>query len=238
MPPVTPRDVFVAMGEDLASSLVLLNARERACDHLPISGQAMEVLEQARAAGSGVVFASAHLGPMELVAASVAERGIAVSTLARESYDPRFTALYQRMRTPRGVKTIFRGSPGAELAVVRALRQHGVVGFPMDLMGRGMAAVTCRFLGEDALVPVGPARIALRTGAWVVAGTVAPRADGAMEVTAELVSTEGLGRDDPSKALTERLVEVLERRIRAIPAHWPWMHGATAASLPAKGVSR
>ena len=236
--PVTAREVFESLGEDLATSMILLDARARASDHVPVSRRGVEVLREARARGRGVVFVSAHLGPMELVAAAVAEEGFAVSTLARESYDPRFTALYERLRAPRGVRTIYRGKSGAELAVARALRRGEVVGFPMDFVGRGMPAVGCRFLGEDAQLPVGPARIALRTGAQIVAGTVAPRTGGGMVVTVEGVDTEDLAREDRSKALTERLAEVLERRIRELPSHWPWMHEATAATLPAQGCSR
>ena len=53
---------------------------------------------QARREGRGVLFPSAHLGPWERVAPSLVACGVPLVTLARESYDPRFSRLYERLR--------------------------------------------------------------------------------------------------------------------------------------------
>jgi lauroyl/myristoyl acyltransferase len=89
----------------------------------------------------------------------------------------------------------------------------------MDLAGRGMATVSCDFLGERSPIPLGPARIAMRTGAALLVGTPAPSGDGRVAVTAERVDTGG-----DEGAVVERIAKALERRIMAWPAHWPWMH--------------
>lgn len=220
--PVRPVEVFETLGEDLAQTLSLLRSSRPVSEAMPLSAEARQVLDEAVARGRGVVFATAHLGPLDLMAACVAEAGYRIATLARESYDPRFTEMYDALRKPRGVRTIYRGRAGMETAVVRALRGGALVGFPMDLAGRGMQTRELPFLGERSPIPVGPARIAEALGAPVVVGTFAPGGSG-MHFTVQLV---GLGGDLPEAELTASITRALERRILDLPAHWPWMHGA------------
>ncbi|MFX8535407.1 hypothetical protein ABTM11_20295, partial [Acinetobacter baumannii] len=90
------------------------------------------VFREALRGGRGVVFITAHLGPWERMAAVLVEAGFPVATVARESYDPRYTALYERLRAPRGVRSIYRGAPGAGRAIARELARGGAVGFLVD----------------------------------------------------------------------------------------------------------
>ena len=88
------------------------------------------MLRQALAHQRGVVYVTGHLGPWERMAALLAAEGFPISTMARESYDRRFHALvYERLRNNRNIETIYRGSPGAPFAMVRALRRGRVLGF-------------------------------------------------------------------------------------------------------------
>jgi Kdo2-lipid IVA lauroyltransferase/acyltransferase len=224
-PTVGSLEVFRGLGEDLADAVRLMRAEEPVERRLALSAEAEEVLREALSEGKGVVFVTAHLGPMERMAALVASRGFEVVTLARESYDPRFTTLYERLRASRGVRTIYRGRAGAEVAIVRALRGGSLVGFPMDLAGRGMECATVELLGAPHLVPLGPARIALRTGAAVVAGTPGPGPEGLRVFVTRLKVAPEMTEQE----LTRRCASELEARIRAWPAHWPWMHARSSA---------
>jgi KDO2-lipid IV(A) lauroyltransferase len=235
------RRSFVTMGELLADTVALL--RPHGGPLLELSAEARRVLDEALAEGRGVVFASAHLGPWERVAASLVAAGIPFATLARESYDPRFAHLYEALRTAHGVQVVWRASPGAATGIVRTLRSGRVLGIPMDLRSR-VASCDAPFLGHAAPTPVGPARIALRTGAAVVVGTVAPRdAAGALIITATRIPTTDLDRADLSvrrgnseaaerrlraaagaQELTERINQEISRRILALPQSWVWMH--------------
>jgi lauroyl/myristoyl acyltransferase len=104
----------------------------------------------------------------------------------------------------------------------------------MDLRGR-VPSCAVPFLGHPAPTAIGPARIALRTGAAVVVGTAAPdeaRTDtSSLVVTATRIRTDDLrgsrGTPDGSGdflALTARINDELSRRILALPHAWPWMH--------------
>jgi KDO2-lipid IV(A) lauroyltransferase len=221
------RRSFATLGESLGETVALLHP-SRDLRPLPLAGDARTLLADAAAAGRGVLFASAHLGPWEWVAASLVAAGVPLVTLARESYDPRFSRLYERLRGRRGVRVIWRASPGAAARILRALRRGEVLGVPMDLRSR-VASCEAPFLGHDAPTAVGPARLALRTGAAVVVGTAAPAqgepSQAPWTITATRIETADLPCDLVGvRTLTARINAELSRRILALPHAWVWMH--------------
>lgn len=210
---------FVELGSLLGETVAALT---RSFPPLPFPELAQATLRDALAEGRGVVLPSAHLGPWERVAATLVGAGFPLTTLVRESYDPRFDALLARLRSASDVEFIARGHAGAAVRVVRALRRGRVLGAPMDLRSR-VPSVAVTLLGVPAPTAVGPARIALRTGAAVVVATVERTAAGVLELTATRLALTGAeGRDE--RALTQAINEELSRRIRTAPELWPWMH--------------
>ncbi len=114
--------------------------------------------------------------------------------------------------------TIPRGAPGAAARIVRTLRSGGVLGIPMDLRTRA-ESVRVPLLGGEAPTAVGPARIALRTGAPVVVCTVEPAREN-IAVTCTRLETSSTDE----LALTASINAELDRRIRLLPERWLWMH--------------
>lgn len=204
---------------------------------VPVDSDALEVLETAGAEGRGVVFASAHLGPWERVAGSLVARGVPLVVVARESYDPRLTRVYDALRERLGVTSIYRGGATAGIRIVRALRGGAVLGVPMDLRTR-VPSADVPFLGLRAPTALGPARLALRTGAAVVVGSV-ERRRGRLVVTATRLRTP---RASPGKgavlALTRRINDELSRRILTAPDEWPWMHDRFCAATASPTAAR
>ncbi|HEY3815568.1 MAG TPA: lysophospholipid acyltransferase family protein [Polyangiaceae bacterium] len=214
---------FLSLGELLGDTVAMLRAKGGP-PPLVVSQEARSVLDDARAEGRGVLFASAHLGPWEHVAASLVAAGVPLVALVRESYDPRFSRLYAKLRGGRGVRVVWRGSLGAAARILRTLRAGGVLGVPMDLRSR-VPSCDAPFLGLPAPTAVGPARIALRARAPVVVGTAAPGPDGALVVTATRIESRDLARDESgARELTCRINAELSRRILALPHAWVWMH--------------
>ena len=215
------RRSYVELGALLGEALGMLDPATP-LEVLPLAPGARECLDAAVAEGRGVVFASAHLGPWERVAATLAHEGYPITVVARAPYDPRLAAVYERLRARRGVRAVYRGDDGAGIAVVRVLRKGGILAIPMDLASR-VASVEVPFLGVPARTAVGPARLALRTGAAVVVGTVVPRDDhaGNLAISFDRIP---VGDGDDEIRLTARLNEALSSRIRALPQLWPWMH--------------
>jgi lauroyl/myristoyl acyltransferase len=215
------RAVFLAAGEILADTLALLDPRERAGRTMTMDAASHAVFRDALAGGRGVVYIAAHLGPWERMAALLVEEGFPVATVARESYDPRLTALYERLRAPRGVRSIYRGRPGAATAIVRELRAGRAVGFLIDLPSR-VRSIRAPLFGVEQSVPVGAARIALARGAAIVVGTpVSADPGGPLQLLVERVSTHDLTPGPEGEAtLTLRLARALEARIAARPEAW------------------
>jgi KDO2-lipid IV(A) lauroyltransferase len=212
---------FVTLGGLLGETVASLRGE---LTMLHVTDEARATLAEAMGDGRGVVFPSAHLGPWEHVAASLVAARVPLVTLARESYDPRFSRLYDRLRGARGVGVVWRASPGAAARILRTLRAGRVLGMPMDLRSRVPSCVV-PFLGHPAPTAIGPARIALRTGAPVVVGTAAPDGVGSWCVTATRIDTADLDAGEPSAVeLTSRINAELSRRILAAPHGWVWMH--------------
>lgn len=211
------RSSFVNLGGHLAEAVASLHCE---VPLLLFDDASRLVLHEALQEGRGVVLPSAHLGPWERLAATLAA-SFPLTAIVRESYDPRFDALVLAMRSGAGVETIPRGAPGAPTRIVRALRSGRVLGIPMDLRTRA-ASVVVPLLGADSPTAVGPARLALRTGAPVVVSTIETQGD-VFAVTCTRIETSDLGPDDDVE-LTRRVNEELGRRICLAREHWPWMH--------------
>jgi KDO2-lipid IV(A) lauroyltransferase len=228
---------YRTLGGYLGDAVAMLDPR-RPVTPLPFAPGARVALDDAIAEGRGVLFASAHLGPWERVAATLVQCEVPFTAVAREAYDPRLTRLYERLRGGRGLPTIYRGAPGAGTALLRTLRRGHVLGIPMDLASR-VPSIDVPFLGREARTPVGPARIALRTGAAVVVGVPAPasgsvRADGALELAITRIPTSDLDASpEGERRLTTRINDAISARIRAMPEGWVWMHPRWSAASPA-----
>jgi KDO2-lipid IV(A) lauroyltransferase len=201
------------LGERLGEAVASLDAR-RELVSVPFAPGALETLREALAEGRGMVFASAHLGPWERVAATLVAAGLPLTAVAREAYDPRLTPIYDRLRGGRGVRVIYRSEPRAAAKLLRTLRSGEMLGIPMDLASR-VPSVEVPFLGAAARTPVGPARLAVRTGAAVVVGTIGP---------GERLTTTRIAPSRDAVELTSRINDELSARIRALPAEWVWMH--------------
>jgi KDO2-lipid IV(A) lauroyltransferase len=110
------------------------------------------------------------------------------------------------------------------MRIVRVLKGGGVLGAPMDLKSR-VTSIHAPFFDRDAPTAIGPARIALRTGAAVVVGTFAVDEHGSPCVTATRIRTNDLeANEGGERELTARINEEITARIRRVPEHWVWMH--------------
>ena len=213
------RRVFVHLGEHLGDAVALLSDRAT-LRPLVLAREDRAVLADAIAEGRGVVFASAHLGAWERLGATLVAEGVPLTTVAREAYDPRLDAIYDRLRGGRGVRAIYRGRPGAGTRMVKVLRSGGVLGVLMDLRSR-VPSIDVAFLGRPAPTAVGPARLALRTGAAVVVGACAP---GGRARILRIATSDLAAEPDRERLLTARINEALSGFILAMPEAWVWMH--------------
>jgi Kdo2-lipid IVA lauroyltransferase/acyltransferase len=183
------------------------------------SPQDRAVLDAALARKKGVVFVSGHLGSWELLARRVAMAGYPCQTIAKETTDPRTTALIERFRASSKLKSIWRGRSGAAKSMLRALKDGQILGLLID-QDTDVQSVWVPFFGHPAKTPRAAADLALRTGAAVVMGFCRREADGRYRISMRELPADGL---EP-EALTAQMTAEIEAAVRAAPEQWVWMH--------------
>ncbi len=190
------------------------------------------VLEAALARGRGVVFVSGHVGNWELLARRIARAGYPSQSIAKETTDPRLTALVERFRAQGGVRSIWRGQEGAARAMLRALKAGEILGLLIDQDTR-VQSLFVPFFGELAATPRAAADLALRTGAAVVVGFCQREGDGYRLWTEEVAWPAGPDREADALGLTAALSARIEAAIRRAPEQWVWMHQRWKTRPPA-----
>jgi KDO2-lipid IV(A) lauroyltransferase len=189
-----------------------------------MSGGAIERMQEARARGKGVVCIAAHLGNWELHAWSVARRGLPLFAVGKENVDPRLNRLVDRFRSRGGLRNVWRGQPGAAVAMLRALRKGELLGMLID-QDTNVQNVFVPFFGRPAATPRAAADLVLRTGASALVCLNYRGEDGIYRASTEEVDvprTGDLERD--AVELTARFTARIEAAIRAHPEQWVWMH--------------
>jgi Kdo2-lipid IVA lauroyltransferase/acyltransferase len=171
--------------------------------------------------GRGAILLSGHYSSFELMGAAMTRLN-PVDFLVRPLSNPRVERLIARRRAAAGIGTIstYEGTRG----VYKALAAGHWVAFLADQDAR-RHGVFVPFLGSPASTAVGPARIAIRTRAPIITGFAVRRADGRLDLDVDEVLD--LPEDDSPESvlrLTAAHVAVLERRVRARPELWFWLH--------------
>ncbi len=211
------RAMFRHLGTSLFELVWLPNIDERN-EHTRFEGLE-RVLGLVREGRSVVVF-TGHCGNWEWLAYSVGKHAL-VTVLQRERTEAGLNDFITGIREQAGIYTIDRGSTAAGRELIRAMRKPGFVAFLIDQSIRAESAKV-PFLGQPALTPIGPATLAIRTGACAVAGFIERLADGSHLIRfLEPVETK---REDDPIALTARMTREIEEQIRRVPEQWVWMH--------------
>ncbi len=179
-----------------------------------------KTLEQMRKGRSVIVF-TAHCGNWECLAYGVgmASEGLPVSVLQRERNEADINRYISDLRASAGVHTIDRGSAGAAREMIQSMRRGGILAFLIDQNIRTESAKV-PFFGKPALTPIGPAKLAIRTRALVVAGFVERQPNGRHLIRFH-EPFEATG--DPIE-LTAKMTQLIEEQIRNVPEQWVWFH--------------
>jgi KDO2-lipid IV(A) lauroyltransferase len=193
-------------------------------------------LEETRASGRGVIIVTMHFGNWDLGAAALAAYDFPINAIAETFAYPPMNDLVQGSRERLGMKVIGHDRMGP--TVFKALRRGEMLAMLIDVASEDAGAIHVEFIGEPALVSSAPARIALRTKAWVVPAVVLrgpnddlvirPFIDTSLR---DFAPTGDEGRD--VQELTRLIMQSMEQRIREHPEQWfifrkMWARPATA----------
>ena len=183
-----------------------------------ITGQ--EHLDRALARGKGVIAVTGHVGNWELLGAYLSLMGYPLTVLATSMKDSRLNDLVVDLRSSVGLKVVerSRGLPEA----FRCLKRGEMLGVVID-QDTSVESVIVDFLGRPAKTPVGPVKLASRTGAAVVPMAMLMTDDGDYQVEVKEPVTIG----DNGSSLehdVEKCSKAVEEFIHRTPSQWVWMH--------------
>jgi len=181
----------------------------------------LEHLEEARRGGRGAILLTGHYGNFELVGAWLGQRH-PVDFVTKPLSNSAVDAMRIRMLAEAEVGFIPLG-PGVR-RVFAALKKNRWVAMVADQDARDHG-VFVPFLGRPSSTPVGPAALALRTGAPIVMGFATRREDGRHDLDViPPLEMPGPDEADAVHALTARHAACLEAWVRKHPEMWLWLH--------------
>jgi phosphatidylinositol dimannoside acyltransferase len=179
-----------------------------------------DVVDRAFGAPRAVIFVAAHFGAIELPALFLAERTRRPATVPMETIDdPEMQRYFVRTRGRVGLRIVALKEAGRELlAALRRGESVGLVG-DRDITGGGQPV---SFFGAPAPLPIGPALLALETGAPLFLAAV--RRNGTGRYLGKLVElpavpVAGTRRERLTTVLTQ-LASAFETIIADAPDQW------------------
>ena len=182
--------------------------------------EGLEHLVAAHERGRGVIVALPHVGSWEWGGSYLNSLGLGMTAVAEELEPPELFEWFSRKRESIGIRVEpLNDRAGSVLAAT--LRAGAVVGLlcDRDIQGNGVAVT---FFGERVTLPAGPATLALRTGATLVAAAcyTGPGRDHFAVITPP-IATERTARlrDDVSR-VSQLVAHELEGLIRRAPEQW------------------
>jgi KDO2-lipid IV(A) lauroyltransferase len=187
--------------------------------HEFIRYEGLEHYLEAKKAGRGILFATAHFGNWELSAFAHALMTEPMHIMIRPLDNPGMDRLVEGRRQLSGNHLILKWD-GAR-AVLRALYQNEAVGVLIDQNTSLQEGVFVDFFGTPACANTAFAKIAARTGAAVILGYAIWSEN---EGTYVLKFHPPLEISGDAAEDTRRLHALLENVIREHPGQWLWLH--------------
>ncbi len=188
-----------------------------------ISAQGMHHLEQALAAGHGVLMITGHFGNWELLGAWMAQNGYPLRVVGTTLENPGLDKIVVEMRNQAGYTNIARGAGTRE--ILRSLHQGCAIGMLIDQDTR-VPGTFVQFFGQPAHTPSGPVILARKFKIPIIPIFMHLKDDLSYQIECEppldLEYTMDEARD--LIANTQKCSDVYERIIRRFPAQWVWMH--------------
>lgn len=183
-----------------------------------------ENIENARRAGKGVVFASAHYGNWELLAARINTLGHPMTVVGRAQEDSVVNDMIVKLRTSKGTRNIPRGVPMYE-HVTGLLVANETVGLVSD-QNAGPRGIFVDFFGTKVSAFKGPGLFAVRTGCKIIPLFIVregyEKHRGYFLPAVEIKPSGDAGKD--VAAYCQGYTKAIEEFVRRYPDHWFWVH--------------
>jgi lauroyl/myristoyl acyltransferase len=183
-------------------------------------GEGLEYLYDAKSRGLGTIIALPHIGSWEWGGSYLNSLGLGMTAVAEDLEPAELFAWFKAKRESIGIR-IEPLDENAGTVLLQTLKDGGVIGLlcDRDIQGNG---IEVEFFGERVRLPAGPATLALRTGATLVAAACysGPGRDHFAVITPPIVADrQGRLRADVTR-VTQAIAVELEGLIRRAPEQW------------------
>lgn len=204
-----------------------------------VTWEGIDRIHRAREQGKGVIVVTPHFGNWDIAAAATTAQGLPLTAVTEEygTSDLNRRVIEARKRIGMNVVPL---TVTAGKAVINALRRNELVALVCDLPPHDGRTVRVRICGQDAVVPAGPALLALRTGAPVLPFMCRRLPDDRyrVEVLPEVKFHPSGNRDRDVEHLAQAIMDSFEPTLKATPEQWylfsPMWHRADAAPAESK----
>jgi KDO2-lipid IV(A) lauroyltransferase len=181
-----------------------------------------EELNEVMASKRGMLIVTMHYGNFDLGGAALATYGYPTNPIVENYGYEKMDRLIHESRERLGLKVI--PADRARTGIFRALKRGEILALLIDVPPPGQE-IMVEFLGAPAEVSAAPARIALRTGAWVVPAIIyrGPESDSIVRPILETraVRYEATGDEERDvRAMTRQIMAAFEPHVRAHPEQW------------------
>ena len=171
-----------------------------------------ENLEKALSRKKGLIVVSAHVGHWEMGAMVMARLGYPIHILALQHRDERIDAIFKHRRRHYGIQTIPVGH--SMRGCFQTIEQNHILALNGDRLFTRKGTMI-RFMGKNVVWPVGPAKMALATGAPLLTAFCLPA-----EKDRYVLRIEGELTPSTAEGMTQEYAQRVEAVIRQHPAHW------------------
>jgi phosphatidylinositol dimannoside acyltransferase len=215
--------------------------RQRILDGMHINRSAVDLALTHMKNGRGVIFALPHMGDFEQAGLWINMIGAGSFTTVAERLEPE--AVFQKFlafRESLGMEVLpTTGGPHPFGVMARRLREGKLVCIvaDRDLSDTG---VEVDFFGEKALLPAGPAMLAVQTGAALVpvSCSFVGESEWGVQVHDEIPVPATGTRKEKAAEMTQRMAGVFEDAIREHPEDWHMLQKVFVNDLDPERLAR
>jgi KDO2-lipid IV(A) lauroyltransferase len=219
----TARGVYAHLGM-LLLDLVWMAGRTRAEIAAIVTLEGHEHVEAARAAGRGVLFATAHIGSWELCGVAHGWLSGPMGVVARPLDNPLLDRRITAIREMSGNQVI--GKRRALGRLLERLRRGEDVALLLDQNVQEQDGIFVQFFGRPAATTTSAALLHLKTGSPIVGGWVEVLPGGRYVLRYEPLPPPepGGSRAEQVERLTQAINHMIEGWVRRAPQQWLWIH--------------
>jgi KDO2-lipid IV(A) lauroyltransferase len=214
------REALVGYAKLLADFVLLPSLTPQRVREM-VDWDGIEHIHRARENGKGAIVVTPHFGNWDIAAAATTALGLPVVAVTERHGTSDLNRRVVEARQRIGMNVVPLGVSAGK-AVLSALRRNELVALVCDLPPKEGRSVRVRICGQDALVPAGPALLALRSGAPVVPFVCRRLPDDRyrVEVQPPLPFDAIDDKDRDVERLAQAIMDRFDPILRANPEQW------------------